>query len=130
MRYINILISFLLTCILAISSLLHADSLPDNAAIDAREKAPLKSHRDMYLDKDGNVIPNISLQGPMAAGIPGISAALVHIASQYSKLPLNTSLEPAIRIARHGYSIDETYCRLQNSVCYLGQNEQHSGCSQ
>lgn len=40
-------------------------------ALDFREKAPLKATRDMYLDKKGNVIPNASTLGYLAAGVPG-----------------------------------------------------------
>ncbi len=92
--------------------LLHDQKKNIDLMIDAREKAPLKAQRDMYLDKQGDVIPKISLQGPLAAGIPGVPAALVHIAEHYGNLPLKVSLAPAIQIARQGYRIDESYRRF------------------
>ncbi|NOZ38294.1 MAG: gamma-glutamyltransferase, partial [Gammaproteobacteria bacterium] len=60
--------------------------------IDGRETAPLKAHEKMYQDATGKVIPGLSMDGPLAAGIPGEPAALVHIAKKYGRLPLRQSL--------------------------------------
>ena len=48
------------------------------ASLDYREKAPLAASRDMYLDDKGEIIPGLSMDGPLAAGIPGEPAALAH----------------------------------------------------
>ena len=64
--------------------------------VDAREVAPGMSEPDMYLDSDRNFIPRSSLVGPLASGIPGLPAALVHIAENYGQLPLKQSMKPAI----------------------------------
>ncbi len=80
--------------------------------IDGRERAPLAAHKDMYLDTEGRVDPNASINGPRAAGIPGMPAAIVHLAEQYGRLPLPQSLAPAIRYARYGFPVDEGYRRL------------------
>jgi gamma-glutamyltranspeptidase/glutathione hydrolase len=77
--------------------------------LDARETAPGRSTSDMYLDEDGNVIPGLSRNGPLSAGIPGIPAALEHLARQYGKLPLRKSLAPAIRYAREGFPVTARY---------------------
>jgi gamma-glutamyltranspeptidase/glutathione hydrolase len=71
--------------------------------VDAREKAPGAAHRDMYLDATGEPIPRASRDGALAAGIPGLPAALVHLAEHYGELPLARSLAPAIRQARDGF---------------------------
>ncbi len=89
--------------------LLHRAQDQFEVMIDAREKAPLAAHKDMYLDKNGHVIKGASWNGPLAAGIPGIPAALVHLAKKYGKLPLSQSLAPAIRYARNGFTIAENY---------------------
>ena len=47
--------------------------------LDFREKAPLKAHRDMYLDKEGNVIQGLSLQGHLASGVPGSVDGMVAV---------------------------------------------------
>ncbi|GMR08462.1 MAG: gamma-glutamyltransferase [Gammaproteobacteria bacterium] len=82
--------------------------------LDAREKAPLAAHRDMYLGDDGEVIAGASLVGPLAAGVPGIPAAIDHLARNYGKLPLSISLAPAIRLARQGFKVDRSYRRYIN----------------
>lgn len=77
--------------------------------VDGRERAPLAASRNMYLDKQGNVIPNASMDGPLAAGIPGEPAALVHIAQRYGRLSLAQDLAPAIRCARDGFKVTPHY---------------------
>lgn len=92
--------------------LLHRAVDGRQVMIDGREKAPLAVQRDMYLDASGSVIPGISIDGPLAAGIPGEPAALVHIAENYGKLPLARSLAPAIKLARDGFAVDEQYRQM------------------
>jgi gamma-glutamyltranspeptidase/glutathione hydrolase len=79
--------------------------------IDGRERAPLAASRDMFLDKTGLFEQQRSINGPLAAGIPGMPAAVVHLAEHYGRLPLKTSLAPAIRYAREGFIVGEAYLR-------------------
>ena len=76
--------------------------------IDARERAPGKATADMYL-KDGKVQPGLSINGPLAAAIPGLPAALDELAARYGKLPLKSTLAPAIRLANQGFAVDRIY---------------------
>ena len=80
--------------------------------IDAREQAPAAAHRDMYLDAEGNVNRDLAVNGPLAGGIPGEIAGLEHLAANYGRLPLAVSLQPAIRIAREGFPVDEKFHAL------------------
>ena len=80
--------------------------------VDGREKAPLAATTDMYLDEKGDVIMGLSINGPLAAGIPGEPAALVHIAKKYGRLPIAKSLVPAIQFAKEGFVVDEHYRRM------------------
>jgi len=89
--------------------LLHRASDRQDIMVDGRETAPGKAHRDMYLDGIGEVVAEKSLNGPLAAGIPGEPAALVHISKAYGKLPLATSLAPAIRAAQAGFEVTSHY---------------------
>lgn len=74
--------------------------------IDYREKAPGRAHRDMYLDAAGNPVTARSLEGHLAAGVPGTVAGLV--ASQaYGRLPLSRLIAPAIALAENGFAITE-----------------------
>ncbi|MGQ7273606.1 gamma-glutamyltransferase [Marinobacter sp. V034] len=88
---------------------------PDNTSIvlDAREKAPGRSTRDMYLDDAGDVHPDkLSINGPLAAGIPGQPAAFAYINEHFAERPLSANLKDAIRIARQGFRVDEHYRSL------------------
>jgi len=89
--------------------LLHRQSDGLQIMVDGREKAPGKAHRDMYLDEKGDVLEDASINGPLAAGIPGVPAAMVHIGTKYGRLPLSESLKSAIEIARNGFKVDEQY---------------------
>ena len=92
--------------------LIHREKDKHQTMIDGRERAPLGAHRDMYLDETGNVIPGLSMNGPLSAGIPGTPAGIVHLAKKYGRLPLNKSLQPAIEQARSGFKVDEHYQRM------------------
>ena len=92
--------------------LLHRESDGLDVMIDGRERAPLAATRDMYLDDNGDVVHGLSMNGALAAGIPGEPAALVHIAERYGKLPISHTLAPAIRIAREGFETNAQYNRL------------------
>ena len=92
--------------------LLHRAEDGFETMLDGREMAPGKAHRDMYLDADGNVIPKLSINGPLAAGIPGVPAALAYLAENYGNLELSQSLTPAIRHARQGFALDAHAQRL------------------
>jgi len=81
--------------------------------IDLREMAPGAASRDMYLDKDGNVIAGLSRDSALAAGIPGEPAGLAHLAKKYGRLPLTVSMAPAIKLAREGFPL---YTRLRGGM--------------
>jgi gamma-glutamyltranspeptidase/glutathione hydrolase len=93
--------------------LLHLAADGRETMVDARETAPARASRDMYLGPDGRARPEASRNGPLAAGIPGEPAAWTWLAAKYGRLPLARSLAPAIRIAREGFPL---YARLQNAI--------------
>lgn len=92
--------------------LLHREADGWQVMVDGREKAPLAASRTMYQDDKGNVVPGLSVDGALAAGIPGEPAALVHIAEIYGRLPLSRSLAPAIRVAQDGFKVTPHYRRM------------------
>jgi gamma-glutamyltranspeptidase/glutathione hydrolase len=95
--------------------LLHLNDEDHNVMIDGRETAPLAATRDMYLDRNGKPSKQ-SVNGPLAAGIPGTPAAMAHIAENYGRLPLAAILNPAIRTARDGFVTSEFYNKRVNAV--------------
>lgn len=73
--------------------------------IDYREKAQAKATANMYLDAQGNVIPNASLVGYQAIGVPGSVAGMVYAEKKYGKLSLSQVIAPAIRLATEGFPL-------------------------
>ncbi|WP_425598866.1 gamma-glutamyltransferase [Tahibacter aquaticus] len=94
--------------------LLHRVSDGRQVMLDAREMAPGATDARQYLDAKGELDRDKSVNGPLAAGIPGEPAALVWMAEHYGKLPLKKSLAPAIRLARNGFAPDA------RSLMFLG----------
>ena len=84
-------------------------------SLDYREAGPAAAHRDMYLDAQGNVIPNKSLRGHLASGIPGTIAGLFET-MQYAKLPFRQLVQPAIELAEKGFVISEREARSLNGL--------------
>ncbi len=89
--------------------LLHRAEDGVERMIDGRERAPLAATAAMYLDQNGEPMRRASLDGALAAAIPGTPAALAHLARHYGRLPLTVSLAPAIRLAREGFAVDRHY---------------------
>jgi len=92
--------------------LLHEQAKNRDVMIDARELAPIRAFKDMYLDDSGKVVKDLSITGALSAGIPGIPAALVHLAEKYGELELSKSLAAAIKHAKQGFTVDEYYQRM------------------
>lgn len=92
--------------------LLHRAEDEFEVMVDAREEAPAAARPDMYLGSTGEVVPRASIDGPLAAGIPGIPAALEHLANYYGRKPLRQLLQPAIGLASQGFEVDPVYRHL------------------
>ena len=74
-------------------------------AIDFRERAPLKSTENMFIDPNGKVNSNLSIDGILASAVPGLVAGLLEIHQKLGHLPLKTVLSPAISLAKNGFPI-------------------------
>jgi len=92
--------------------LLHRATDGRDVMVDGREVAPSGVTREIYFDGDGKPIRGASTHGGRAAAIPGVPAALAHIAERYGKLPLGRSLAPAVRHAREGFELDPRFARI------------------
>ncbi len=108
----------------------------DTYALDFREKAPLVASKDMYLDKTGQPNRQNSMQGALAAGVPGSVAGMVALHQKLGKLPFEQLLASAIEIAEKGHAISkseaEVLQRFQeefkavNSTTYLNRSWKQS----
>ncbi|HYN15586.1 MAG TPA: gamma-glutamyltransferase [Terriglobales bacterium] len=79
--------------------------------LDFREKAPAAASRDMYLDAKGNPVPDASVVGYRAIGVPGSVAGLVYAGKKFGKLTLAQVMAPAIRLAHQGFALSERDAR-------------------
>ncbi len=80
-------------------------------ALDFREVAPAKAHRDMYLDSKGDVIPGLSVKSHKSSGVPGSVAGLLAALEKYGKLDRKTVLAPAIKLAKEGFALPPQLAR-------------------
>ncbi len=79
-----------------------------NEALDYRETAPAKAYKDLYLDKNGNVIPKLSTYGGLAVGVPGSVAGLYAAWKKYGHIKdWKKLIEPAINLAKNGFPISK-----------------------
>ena len=83
-------------------------------ALDFREKAPLNASKDMYLDKEGNVIPGKSSFGIHSVGVPGTIAGLFEVHHKFGGLPFKDLIQPAIDMARNGFKVTSKQAKALN----------------
>jgi gamma-glutamyltranspeptidase/glutathione hydrolase len=92
-------------------------------AIDYREMAPAAAHRNVYLDKDGNLLKGegSSTVGYRASGVPGTVAGLELALKNYGsgKLTWAQLIEPARRLASNGFPVGYGLSRSLNGNEYL-----------
>lgn len=85
--------------------LLHRVRDRRTVVVDGRETAPSAASPTMYSEGQARG----SLDGALASAIPGVPAAIAHLATRYGYLPLQRSLKPAIRFARNGFLVTPRY---------------------
>ena len=97
-------------------------------ALDYREKAPLASTKDMYLDASGNVIPEKSMVGIFSVGVPGTVAGMEEMHRKFGLLPWKDLIQPAIDIARNGHALTSREARglNANKLDFIKENKGNS----
>ena len=96
----------------------------ESLSLDFREVAPASAHKDMFVGPNGSVIAGASTLGARAVGVPGELAGLNHLHKRFGKLPWRSVVQPAILLARDGFSItplmhskiQEHYSHLKDTV--------------
>lgn len=73
-------------------------------ALDGREAAPALATRDMFV-RDGEAVPELSQEGPLAIGVPGELAALEWLSRHHGKRPLSEALRAAAQVAEEGFPV-------------------------
>ena len=90
-------------------------------AIDYRETAPAAASRAMYQDNTGNIVPNASLVGYRASGVPGTVAGLELAQRKYGKLKWRDIIEPARRLASDGFKVSSAFASSLRTEKSLAQ---------
>lgn len=88
----------------------------ENVTLDFREKAPIKATRDMYLDKNKEVIKDSSVIGYLAAGVPGTVAGMSEMLEKYGTKKLSDLIKPAINLAQNGFVITQRQAQTMLEV--------------
>jgi len=74
-------------------------------SLDYREKAPAKATTDMFQDRSGEVIKDLSTAGQLASGVPGSVDGMVEAHRKYGSLPWKDLVQPAIDLALRGIAL-------------------------
>ena len=75
--------------------------------INFREKAPLAATETMYLDGAGEVVPDLSLKGYLAIGVPGSVLGLDTLLQKFGTMPRAGVMAPAIKLAEEGFILNQ-----------------------
>ncbi|MCH2043739.1 MAG: gamma-glutamyltransferase [Saprospiraceae bacterium] len=87
--------------------MIYRDNAGKSYALDFREKAPAKAHRDMYLDENGDAIAELSRLGHLASGVPGSVDGILVAHEKFGRLPLKDLVQPALELAEKGYRLTD-----------------------
>jgi len=87
----------------------------ETGSLDYREKAPLAASKDMFLDPNGNVIPNLSVNGGLAIGIPGTIAGIIAVHEKLGKLSMEEIIKPVIALAKKGIVVTQKQEKMQQN---------------
>ncbi len=77
----------------------------DSWVVDYRETAPGAATRGMFLDASGKPIPKLSVESPLAVGVPGTVAGLALAREKAGTWPLERLLAPAVALAAEGFPV-------------------------
>lgn len=72
---------------------------------DHREVAPAAAHPDMFLDEEGNPVPQLSRASHLAVGVPGSVAGLLDMLARFGKLSRKKVMAPAVTLAQRGFRL-------------------------
>lgn len=80
-------------------------------AMDYREMAPAKAHKDMFLDENGDVVREKTLFHGLSSGVPGSVMGMATALKDYGTMSLSEVIQPAIRLAEQGIVVSRDLSR-------------------
>jgi len=96
--------------------MVHRTNKGETGALDFREKGPLAASKNMYLDENGDVIPDKSTLGVHSVGVPGSIAGIFEVYEKYATLPFKDLIQPSIDLARNGFKVTEMQANSLNNT--------------
>ena len=96
--------------------LVHLAEQNKTIAIDYRETAPAKAHKDIFLDEQGNAVDKLSREHGLAVGVPGTVMGMEQALKQYGTMKMAQVIKPAIKLAKDGILVTSD---LSNSLAGL-----------
>ncbi|WP_375605257.1 gamma-glutamyltransferase [Flavobacterium davisii] len=100
----------------------------NTGSLDYREKAPIRAYKDMFLDKNKDVIEGLSTSSGSAVGVPGTIAGVLEVHKKMGSLPLKEILTPVIELAEKGFVVTKkneiTFASYRND--FIKVNGAHS----
>lgn len=96
--------------------LVHLAEQNKTIAIDYRETAPAKAHKDIFLDEQGNAVDKLSREHGLAVGVPGTVMGMELALKQYGTMNMAQVIKPAIKLAKDGIVVTSD---LSNSLAGL-----------
>ncbi len=88
-------------------------------ALDYRERAPINSTRDMYLDQNNNIIEGLSMIGGLSVGVPGTIAGIFEAHEKFGTLTIEEIITPVIDLAKNGVIVTE------NQINRINENRKY-----
>ncbi|WP_299806165.1 gamma-glutamyltransferase [uncultured Shewanella sp.] len=82
--------------------LVHLSEPNKTIAIDYREMAPSKAHRDIFLDEKGNPVNKLSREHGLAVGVPGTVMGMELALEKYGTMTMKQVTDAAIKMAKEG----------------------------
>ena len=79
-------------------------------SLDFREKAPLNVHPTMYVDHRGKYVRSSHHEGYRSVAVPGTVAGFFLAHEKFGSMPMETLMEPAIRLAEEGFPLSQALC--------------------
>ena len=83
--------------------------------LNFREKAPGASTEKMFLNAAGDVVPDLSLKGYLAAGVPGSVLGLDTLLQKYGTMKREIVMAPAIKLAEEGFVLNDGDVAIMNT---------------
>ena len=80
-------------------------------AIDFREKAPLASFPEMWLDEKGEYSSDVHHRSAKSVGVPGTVAGFERAHKLYGDMDWQRLVSPAVAIAEDGFELSESLAR-------------------